>query len=222
MDLRGDNVIFPLITTVFAVVVYIGLFLLFVKKLDKPTFEGKNIYSWFIVVGVVMCAATFIFTYLKGNYILFGLLMPYISFFVFCDILIQKTYDFLNYVFSVLAVIILLVMGVPFKENVIIFAMALLFIVLGYARAYGSSDGYLLFVSTLLLAGCGCKVFVYPFILLILSAFYSVVCIHLPVYVYKKIRKQEVNFWKARNAFGPAIYLSLMTVMVLDLLKITL
>ena len=91
-----------------------------------------------------------------------------------------------------------------------------------YLCDFHFSDGYLLFVSTLLLAGCGCKVFVYPFILLILSAFYSVVCIHLPVYVYKKIKKQEVNFWKARNAFGPAIYLSLMTVMVLDLLEITL
>lgn len=221
MDL-GGGLVFSMIATVVALLLYVGQFLLFVKKLDKETFKDKKVYKWLVIVGVSEVLATFIFTYLRGNYVLFALVMPYISFFVFCDILIQKTYDILNYVFLVLAVLIVVVGGASFSGDVIGFAAALAFIVFGYLRVYGVADGYMLAVITLLLIGCDCKVFAFPFLLLILSAFCSVVFVHLPVYVYKKVKKEEVNFWKARNAFGPAIYIGFIVIMTMDILNITL
>lgn len=214
--------IYSLLATFFVVMVYFALFFLFVKKLDSETFKEKNVNKWFLLVGAVGIVATFIFTYLKGNYLLFGVLMPYISFFVFCDVLIKKTYDVLNYLFVVAMVIILFATRGIHKEDMVVYAMAAVFIVLGYIGLYGSSDGYLMAVITLFFVGCDCKVLFFPFVLLLLSAFFSVVCIHLPVYVYKRARKEEIRFWKMRNAFGPAIYLAFITIMLLDIFSITL
>lgn len=213
--------LYSLLTTAFVAVVYFGFFFLFVKKLDRESFKGKKILRWFFIVGAVEVAATFVFTFLKGNYLLFGVLMPYINFFVLCDVLMQKTYDCLNYLFIVVTIIVLLVTD-SFKEDMVTYAIAAVFIVLGYIGLYGVSDGYLLAVITLLLVGCGCSVLFFPFVLFLLSTFYSVVCVHLPVYVCKRVKKENVKFWKMRNAFGPAIYLAFITVMVLDIFIITL
>ena len=214
--------IYPLLTIAIVAVVYIGLFLLFVKKLDAEAYREKKVLGWFYVVGAVGIVTTFIFAFFKGRYVLFGALMPYITFFVLCDVLIQKTYDFLNYVFVVVAFVVMLATGNLVKENMVTFAMAAVFVVLGYIGLYGASDGYLLAVFTLLLIGCDCRVLFFPVVLFLLSAFLSVVCVHLPVYVYKKAKKEEVSFWKMRNAFGPAVYLAFVGVMVLDIYSITL
>ena len=214
--------IYSLLATFFVVMVYFALFFLFVKKLDSETFKEKNVNRWFLLVGAVGIVATFIFTYLKGNYLLFGALMPYVTFFVLCDVLIQKTYDLLNYVFVVVAFVVLLITGNLVEANMVTFAMAAVFVVLGYIGLYGTSDGYLLAVFTLLLIGCDCRVLFFPLVLFLLSAFLSVVCVHLPVYVYKKAKKEEVSFWRMRNAFGPAIYLAFVGVMILDIFSITL
>lgn len=211
------NIVYSLISTMVSFGIYALLYFLFVMKWDKETFKEKKLKSG-IVVGVLHLVATFLIAFFSKQFLLVGMVMAYVSFFNFCDINIRKTYDVLNYISLVGVLVYTGVNGLFVKQNLLIFAIAFFYILCGYLRVYGSSDGYLLAVLVLTLFNMNCNVFAYPLILLVVSAAASMFCIHIPVYIYNKKKHKQISFWKAKNAFGPAIYIGFMVVVCLHII----
>ena len=151
-------------------------------------------------------AVTFLISYFSGEYMMTGVLMIYVSFFLYCDILIKQTYTYLNYLYLGIMSAFLLSNSTDLKEVGTTVTGAGCFILAGHLGTYGHSDGYLFAILYMFLKCIGCTVFAYPVMLVLLSSFVSIVFIHIPLYIADRIKDKNIKFTGIKRAFAPAIY----------------
>lgn len=197
----------------FAMVVS-GMVSLFFYKMDRKSYADiskKKIVWVSIVVGLATFFSAFLLIYMRGVNILTILLMVYIGLFVWSDTLTKTVYDIANYVMLAL---FLALFCLNKNFNLVTVAWCMVFVLMGYLKAYGSGDGYLLGVMALYM-GCQNISGIYMVCVFIVSEIISLAFIHLPLFIIDRKRKKEVKFLATKRAFSPAILTGFMIINLL-------